>query len=191
MKCSKESIVILAFVSLATLALARTKSAAPAPTPKAVHQRAFFVVGIEARTTAAREASAQGVIPQLWQKFMQEGVLQKIPNKADQNIYAVYSDFANKRSGEYSVVLGARVRSKSRIPEGMVLKTVPAGKYLIFESERGPAMQVIPAAWQKIAALEDQRKLGHTRTYRADYEVYGARAMNPENLRAELHVGVK
>lgn len=122
---------------------------------------------------------------------MQEGVLQKIPNKADENIYAVYTDFANKRSGEYSVVLGARVTSKLRIPEGLVLKTVPAGKYLIFESERGPARQVIPAAWQKIATLEDQGKLGHARTYRADYEVYGAQAMNPENLRAELHVGVK
>ena len=68
---------------LSNVAVARTKSAGQAGGPKVVHQDELFIVGIEARTTAAKEMSAQGVIPQQWQKFMQEGVLQKIPNKAD------------------------------------------------------------------------------------------------------------
>lgn len=191
MKFRKQLILILALVSLATFTLAQTKSAAPAAKPKVAHQHAFFVVGIEARTTAARETSAQALIPQQWQRLMQEGVLQKIPNKADQNIYAVYTDFSNRRYGEYSVVIGARVTSKSQVPAGLVLKTIPAGKYAIFESEQGPAMQVIPAAWQNIANLEDNGQLGYIRTYKADYEVYDGQAMNFEKLRAELHVGVK
>jgi predicted transcriptional regulator YdeE len=100
-KFSKEFILILALVSLGTVAVAQTKSGAQTAKPKVVHQDEFFIVGIEARTTAAKETSAQGVIRQQWQKFMQEGVLQKIANKADQNIYAVVTDFADKRYGEY------------------------------------------------------------------------------------------
>ena len=51
--------------------------------------------------------------------------------------------------------------------------------------------QVIAAGWPEIAHAEDQGKLGYVRTYKADYEVYEAQAMDPRNLRGELHVGVK
>jgi predicted transcriptional regulator YdeE len=190
-KFSKEFILILVLVPLGTVAVAQTKSGAQTAKPKVVHQDEFFIVGIEARTTAAKETSAQGVIPQQWQKFMQEGVLQKIPNKADQNIYAVVTDFADKRYGEYSVVIGARVTDKSQVPAGLVLKTIPAGKYAIFQTDKGPAGQVVPAAWQKIADSEDKGELGSTRTYKADYELFDGQAMDPQNLQAELHVGVK
>jgi predicted transcriptional regulator YdeE len=182
---------VVGLLLLAYVAVAQTKSAGQAGGPKVVHQDELFIVGIEARTTAAKEMSAQGVIPQQWQKFMQEGVLQKIPNKADQNIYAVVTDFADKRYGEYSVVIGARVTDKSQVPAGLVLKTIPADKYAIFQTDKGPARQVVPAAWQKIADSEDKGELGFTRTYKADYELFDGQAMDPQNLQAELHVGVK
>jgi predicted transcriptional regulator YdeE len=182
---------VVGLLLLAYVAVAQTKSAGQAGGPKVIHQDELFIVGIEARTTAAKEMSAQGVIPQQWQKFMQEGVLQKIPNKADQNIYAVITDFADKRYGEYSVVIGARVTDKSQVPVGLVLKTIPAGKYAIFQTDKGPARQVVPAAWQKIADSEDKGELGFTRAYKADYELFDGQAMDPQNLQAELHVGVK
>lgn len=59
---------------------------------------------------------------------MDEGVFHKIPSKADENAYAVYTDFTNKCSGDYSIVIGVRVNDKSRVPTGFVLK-VPAGGY--------------------------------------------------------------
>jgi hypothetical protein len=73
---------VVGLLLLAYVAVAQTKSAGQAGGPKVVHQDELFIVGIEARTTATKEMSEQGVIPQQWQKFMQEGVLQKIPNKA-------------------------------------------------------------------------------------------------------------
>jgi predicted transcriptional regulator YdeE len=190
-KFSKKFIPILLLMSLASVAVTQTRPAAETAKPRVVHQDEFFIVGIEARTNAANETSGQGVIPQQWQKFFQEGVLQKIPNKADQNIYAVYTDFADKLSGDYSIVIGAKVTDKSQIPAGLVLKTVPAGKYAIFQSEKGPAWEVLPAAWQKIADSEAKGELGYTRMYKADYEVYYGQSFDPENVRAELHVGVK
>jgi len=187
----KLFLLLLALVSLPGLTLAQNKPSADTPKTKVIHQDEFFIVGIEARTTAAREMSPQGVIPQQWQKFFQDGVLQKISNRADENIYALYTDFTDKRAGEYSVVIGVKVADKAHVPDGFVLKTIPAGNYAIFQSEKGPAPQVIPAAWMKIADAEDKGRLGVTRTYKADYEVYGAEAMDPQNLRADIHVGVK
>src|SRR5260370_35791753 len=163
---------VVGLLLLAYVAVAQTKSAGQAGGPKVVHQDELLIVGVEARTPAAKEMSAQGVISQQWQKFMQEGVLQKIPNKADQNIYAVVTDFADKRYGEDSVVIGARVTDKSEVPAGLVLKTVPSGKYAIFQTGKGLARQVVPAAWQKIADSEDKGELGFTRTYKADYELF-------------------
>jgi predicted transcriptional regulator YdeE len=190
MKYLKQSLILF-LLALVALAVTETQSIPQTPKATVVRQDAFFIVGIEARTNAAKETSSQGVIPQQWQKFFGDGVLQKVPNKADQNIYVAYTDFANKRFGDYCVVIGARVTDKSHVPAGLVLKAIPAGNYAVFQSDKGPLGQVIPAAWQKIADAEDKGQLGRDRTYRVDYEVYDASSMDPRNMQAELHVGVK
>lgn len=185
-------VLILPAVIAITLPLAaQTNAKDQALKLKTTRQDEVVVIGIQARTTADKEMSGQGIIGGMWQKFMQEGVLGKIPNKADQNVYAIYTDFSNKRFGEYSVVIGARVTDKSKVPAGMVAVTIPAGKYAVFQSEAGPAWQVIPAAWLKIADAEDKGSLGYTRTYVADFELYSGQSMDPQNMQAELYVGVK
>jgi len=158
--------------------------------PKQVHQRQFSIIGIEARTTNAKEMSNQAVIGKQWQRFFQEQVLQKIPDKADPNIYAVYTDYATDRSGEYSFVIGAKVNQESRVPPGMVLKTVPAGNYAVITSDKGPVDKVVVAAWQQIWALEDKAALGGRRAYRADFEIY-QRAADPQNSQVDIYVGLK
>jgi len=190
-KSRKQYLPLLALILFTFAAIPQTKTTTQATTPKVVPQAEFFVVGIEARTTAAKETSDQGIIPQQWQKFMREATLQKIPNKVDQNIYVVYTDFADRRYGEYAVVIGARVTDKSQVPAGMVVKTVPAGKYAVFQTEKGPLWQVAPAGWQGVADSEDKGTLGYIRTYKADYEVYSGAAFDLRNLQAELFVGVK
>jgi predicted transcriptional regulator YdeE len=159
--------------------------------PKIVRQEEFSVVGIEARTSGERELSGEGEVPALWERFYREHVLEKIPTKADPNTYALYSDYSHDRMGEYTVVIGAKVKDKSQIPAGMVLKTVPPGQYAVLTGEKGPAETVIPAAWQKIWALEDKDLLGGKRAYKTDFEVYGPRATDPQNLQAEIYVGLK
>src|ERR1700751_2132065 len=88
--------------------------------PKVVERGAFTVVGIAARTSNPREMSADGIIGKQWGRLMQEGLLAKIPNKADSNIVAVYTDYASDHNGEYTYVLGARVKSDADVPAGMV-----------------------------------------------------------------------
>lgn len=158
---------------------------------KIVHQDQFFVVGIETRTSGDSEMSGDGAIPGLWQKFAQEHILVKIPNKLDSTVYALYTDYGHGRMGDYTVVIGARVKDQSKAPEGMVLKTVPAGQYAVLTSEKGPAPTVIPTAWQKIWALEDKDQLGSKRAYKVDFEVYDPKETDPQNMQADLYVGLR
>jgi predicted transcriptional regulator YdeE len=158
--------------------------------PKTVRQTAFSVAGIEVRTSNAKEASGDGLIGKQWQKFFQEGMLEKIPNKVDGNIYAVYSDYASDKNGEYSLTIGARVPDGSPVPPGLVLETVTAGNYTVVTSEKGPVAKVVVAAWQRVWAMEDKRELA-PRAYKTDYELYDQRAADPQNSQADLYIGMK
>ena len=158
--------------------------------PKVVDQDGFTVIGITARTTNAKEMTPDGAIGKQWTRIFQEGVLGKIPNKADASIVAVYTDYASDHNGEYTYLLGARVTSDAQVPEGMVAKKIPGGKFAVFTSDKGPAPQVVPTTWMKINSLP-QNAVGGDRRYRADYEIYDERARDPQNLQVDVYVGIR
>lgn len=158
--------------------------------PKVVRQEGFIVVGIAVRTSNAREMTADGVIGKQWARLMQEGLLAKIPYKADQSIVAIYTDYASDHNGEYTFLLGARVTSAADVPAGMVTRQIPAGKFAVFISEKGPAQQVVPATWMRINSLPKSAS-GGDRTYAADYEIYDERARDPQNVVVDVYVGIK
>jgi predicted transcriptional regulator YdeE len=158
--------------------------------PKVVEQGEFTVVGIAARTSNAKEMTGDGVIGKQWARLMQENFVSKIPNKADAAIVAVYTDYASDHDGEYTFLLGARVTSDKDVPAGMVAKKVPAGKYAVFTSEKGPAPQVVPALWMKINSLQ-KTAVGGDRSYRADFEVYDQRAADPQDMVMNAYVGIR
>ena len=155
---------------------------------KVVEQPGFTVIGIAARTSNAREMSAERIIGKQWDRVMQEGLIEKIPNKADQDIVAVYTDYASDKDGEYTFLLGARVTSDAEVPEGMVAKKIPPGRFAVFTSEKGPGPKVVPDMWMKINSLP---KSAVDRVYRADYEIYDERAMDPQNLVMDVYVGIR
>ena len=158
--------------------------------PKMVEHDGFTVVGVSARTSNAREMTANGVIGKQWGRLMQEGLVEKIPNKAESNIVAVYTDYASDHNGDYTFVLGARVTSDADVPAGMVAKKVPAGRYAMFTSEKGAAPKVVPELWMKINSLPPHA-VGADRVYRADFEIYDQRAMDPGNMQMDVYVGIK
>jgi predicted transcriptional regulator YdeE len=157
---------------------------------KAVQQEAFTVVGIAERTSNAKERTAEGVIGKQWERLMKEGLLGEIPNKADGNIVALYTEYASDKDGEYTYVLGARVTNAERIPPRMVSRRVPSGRYAVFTSEKGPVQKVVVEMWQRVWTTP-QKALGGERTYKADFEVYDKRAQNPADAVVELYVGVR
>ena len=159
-------------------------------TPRVVQQAAFTVIGTSARTSNAKEMTGDGVIGKLWGRFMHDNWLSKIPNKADKAIVAVYTDYASDHNGEYTYVLGAKVTSDAEVPVGMVAKKIPAGRYAVFTSEKGPAAKVVPEAWMRINSLP-KSAVGGDRVYRADFEIYDERASDPQNSQVDVYVGIK
>ena len=161
-----------------------------AASPKVVKKDAFTVIGISARTSNAKETTPDGIIGKQWGRLFQEGLLSKIPNKADQNIVAVYTDYASDHNGEYTYILGARVKSDADVPAGMVAAKVPAGKFAVFTSEKGAAQKVVPELWMKINSLP-QGAVGTNRQYKSDFEIYDERATDSQNLQMDVYIGIK
>jgi predicted transcriptional regulator YdeE len=149
----------------------------------------FLISGIEARTTNANEGTADGVIPRQWQRFFQEDILSKIPGRIGTNIYALYTDYASDRNGEYSFVIGAMVKEGTSAPAGLVAKRVVGGQFAVFTSDQGPLPKVVPGAWQKLWKLEDEGNL--KRAYKTDFEIYDQRAQDPQNAQVDIYIGLK
>lgn len=153
--------------------------------------RGFWVVGIAARTNNAKEMTKDGVIPRQWERFSKEGILQKIAEKTDPTIFALYTDYASDRSGDYTYVLGAKVRKALPVPPGMVAKEVPEGKYAVFTSEQGAVGKVVAEAWMRIWIAETESALGGPRTYKTDFEVYDQRSRDPQHSQVDIYVGIR
>jgi predicted transcriptional regulator YdeE len=197
MKTYRAVLVLIAAVAvlfsvplqLHAFAQAAAPPVATAPAVTAETQPAFTVVGRSIRTDNQKEAGGNGLIPPMWQQAMQEGVLENIPHRTDNNLTVVYTNYAKDQNGEYTYVLGVRVSAVDKLPEGMISVTVPAGKYAVIDSEKGPLPEVLPKVWQRIAAMP-ATELGGQRAFKADYEVY-PEGFDWQNAQIPVYVGLK
>ncbi len=150
-----------------------------------VHNESFEVVGIEARTTNAQEMSGKGTIPKLWGRFMQESLLEKIPDRAGSDVIVLNTDYQSDKNGEYTYVLGVKVSSTHNVPLGMTIHKVPAGEYAKFSAEEKSPSAVV-GVWQRIWSLEESGQL--MRAYHTDYEVHH----NSQNKASvDVYIGLK
>jgi predicted transcriptional regulator YdeE len=136
--------------------------------PKIVELGQFQVVGTEVSTNNQKEAGPDGVLGKQWQQFLSQGLLRQVPDRVDDNILAVYTDYSSDANGEYTFVLGAKVRPipNPTIPSGMVVKTVPAGKYAVFTSERGPVAKVLSKRGNRSGRTTNRLRMVSTPTVR-------------------------
>ena len=155
-----------------------------------IEQPGFLFIGIVARTTNAKEMSGEGVIADQWERVMAGGIIEQIPNRADASVIAIYTDYESDAKGEYTFLIGAKVTSIDSIPEGMVAKDIPAARYAIFTSEKGPVWKVVPEVWQKIWSTPAS-EMGGERAFLADFEIYDERASDPQNAVVVVWVGIK
>jgi predicted transcriptional regulator YdeE len=181
--------IAVAIVTCSAIALSEMKKEADMNS-RAVQQEGFTVVGIAVRTSNAEQMTPERPIGKQWERLFKEGVLAAIPNKADANIVALYTEYASDKDREYTYVLGARVTKADNVPTGMVAKNVPAGRYAMFTSERGPVQKVVVEMWQRVWATP-KSALGGDRAYKADFEIYDQRAQNPADSIVDLYISVR
>lgn len=125
----------------------------------------MWVMGIECRTSNDPAVGPQQ-IGQHWQKFTNEGIFNQIPNKSSEEVIALYCEYDRDFTEPYSFVIGCKVSSLDEVPEGMVVKCLPAATYVVYPAN-GEYPQTLIDTWGTIW------KSGIKRTYTGDFEVYG------------------
>jgi predicted transcriptional regulator YdeE len=125
----------------------------------------FYIAGLTARTNNAHEMSGKGKIGNVWQEFLQPNLVAKIPNKMGVDLIAVYTDYETDHTGHYTYLLGLPILSTESLPPNLTVKRIPAGRYAVFSSSRGPKTQIIPEIWQRIWSMSPE-ELGGTRAFK-------------------------
>lgn len=149
-----------------------------------VQKSAMVIVGIECRTSNAPEAGPYD-IPQLWGRFYSEGVISQIPNKISNEVIALYCDYEGDYTQPYSLVIGCPVSSSDITPDGMVVKTIPAGSYAVFRAV-GEYPASLIEAWGNIWQQADLK-----RTYTSDYEFYGDKFTSGAPKEVEVFIAIE
>lgn len=145
--------------------------------------KSFSILGIAVRTTNENGQSGKD-IPALWNRFMTEGILEQIPNKVDNTIYCVYTEYEKDHTKPYTTILGCKVSNLNTIPNGMKGKNIETGNYSKHIAKGNIGQGIVFEAWTKIWNSDIKRM------YTADFEVYGEKAQNPENAEVDIFIAV-
>lgn len=127
------------------------------------------VIGIDQRIENTETASQE--IGQMWERFLDEKLSDKIPNQAaDDTIYAIYTDYAPGGQA-YTTILGLPVSSFEDVPPKMVSIEIPEQTYAVYEL-KGKFPQSVIEFWDKIW----QEPMGYIPAKSADFEKYVLKA---------------
>ncbi|UUW10048.1 effector binding domain-containing protein [Flavobacterium plurextorum] len=144
----------------------------------------FDIIGISVRTTNENGQSAQD-IPALWNKFMTEGIQQKIPGKISEEIFCIYTDYEKDHTKPYTTILGCKVESLDFVPENMVGKTVEAADYEKIIAKENLTEGIVYNKWLEIWNSDLDR------IFTADFEVYGEKVQDPKNAEVDIYIAIR
>ena len=87
-------------------------------------KEAFQAIGVSITTTNEIEASTEGKIPELWNRYFQEQMMHHIPNQNERNI-RILLNYESDETGTYTFTIGTTVSSLEDVPENMTTLTIP------------------------------------------------------------------
>lgn len=143
----------------------------------------FQIIGISVKTTNAENQAAKDITA-MWGKFMAENTQAKIPNKIDQTLYSLYTDYHGDHTQPYLAIVGCRVSNLDNIPEGMIGRTFEGGDYFKFVAQGDLTEGLVVKEWMKIWEMDLDRK------YTVDFETYGEKAQNPNSAEVDIFIAV-
>jgi len=148
--------------------------------------KAFKVIGISVRTTNENGQSAKD-IEAIWERFWGEKIQEKIPNKVNDNIYAVYTDYETDFNGAYTTIIGLPVSSLENIPKGFVGIKIEKAEYQKFVS-KGKMPKAVVNTWVEIWKNND---LNRARVYKADFTIHGRKYYDGNNAEVETFISIE
>ncbi|WP_433944596.1 GyrI-like domain-containing protein [Paenibacillus sp. SN-8-1] len=155
-----------------------------------IHGHELRLAGISCRTTNSQEAGPNGQIPGLWDAYFKSSIAERIHAENPHLTYALYTDYESDASGAYTLLIGHELSSsESADLSGLEEAVVPAAKYMVFTSNRGPVNEVVVEAWGRIWSYFQNSE--EQRAYTGDYELYDARNMSPDDAVVQIYIAVK
>lgn len=149
------------------------------------HLSAIPIIGIAVRTTNQQEQSALD-IPQLWEAFYSQQILEKIPHALTDTIYAIYTQYESDFTAPYTTIIGCQVSALEEIPEGMVSHIIPEGTYIQRLVRGNLNENIVLHEWMDIWNSPDIN-----RAYTSDFEVYGPKAQDATQAEMEIYIATK
>jgi predicted transcriptional regulator YdeE len=151
---------------------------------KTIQIEGLKIIGLAVRTSN-NNGEAASDIPALWGRFLAENTIAAIPNKVDDTVYCVYTNYEGDFTQPYTALLGCKVSSLSEIPEGFTGINIAPANYVLFTAKGNLNEGAVVKEWMNIwnSNLE--------RAYVADFEVYGPKAANTANAEVDIYIGIK
>ncbi|MCP3773887.1 GyrI-like domain-containing protein [Paenibacillus sp. MZ04-78.2] len=160
--------------------------------PTRVEERpSFTLAGISVVTTNEAELSGQGKIGNLFAQFHSTDIGGQLGIQTQRNgFYSCYFNYEQGDGGQYEVMVGVHVREplQDPYPDSVKTFTVPAAKYAVFVTERGPIIEMVQRAWADIWQWSQQP--GNDRAFTGDFEYYGP-DIDPNNGQAEIYIALR
>lgn len=150
---------------------------------KIIEREGFKLIGIGCRTKNA-DGFAMKDIGQLWQRFFAEGIVGKIPNKVDGNIYGVYTNYENGHDGMYTAMVACKVSSTEEVPEGMMALEVAASRYAEY-TVRGKMPDTVVQTWEQI-----EKETAYQKAFKADFDIYDPSSQDPADMSVSINVSL-
>ena len=147
---------------------------------------AFSVIGIACRTTNV-DNKVQEDLPPLWERFMNEDLITKIPKRINEGIYCVYTNYERDEHSEYTTIVGAQsiLEANAPLPEGMVRCDIPASKYLCLPV-KGDYPESLICTWEWV-----WQQSNLPRRYTADFEYYPEGMIKPREPKLDVYIAVE
>ncbi len=143
----------------------------------------FKIIGIAVKTTNKNGQAAKH-IPELWKQFMEEAIINQIPNKIDDTIYSLYTDYAGDHSQPYLAMLGCKVANLDVIPSGLIGKSFEGGAYTKITAQGDLTQNLVINEWLKIWQSDLNR------AYSVDFEIYDERSKNINEAEVDIFVAI-
>lgn len=145
----------------------------------------FTVCGLSV-TTHNKDGKATEDINALWEKFFAENIGQRLESRADDTIYAVYSDYQGDHNDPYRLTIGYRIDEddSAKTETGLETVHVTRGEYAAL-SAQGQQPQALLQTWEAIWSSDLNR------TFKTDFEVYGPRFFEEGVNEVLIYLGVE
>lgn len=146
----------------------------------------LYVIGMSVDTSHHNRHSSHD-IPILWARFFTEDVYDFIPDRIDDRVVALYSNYRinqnTKEIDSFTFTVGLLVKSLKQVPKGMDRVLIPPSHYAVV-----PVVGEFPGSllsnWDKIHFSNLKR------SYKVDFEIYPTNFDMVSNFELEIYCSV-